>query len=62
MSESARSIGGSLALAAALVAALMGPARLRAMAAWWTGRSNALIRLWAAATAALGAFLFYAAS
>jgi hypothetical protein len=53
---------GIVSLLAALIAALLGPARLRAMAGRWAGRSSALIRLWAAATAALGAFLLYAAS
>jgi hypothetical protein len=53
---------GIVSLLAALVGVLMGPARLRAMASWWTGRSVALIRLWAVVTAALGAVLLYAVS
>ncbi len=51
---------GLLVLLSGLVGVLLGAARLRALARWWSKRPAAVVRLWAASVVGLGAFFVYA--
>lgn len=51
---------GVLSIITAVLAPLIGFARLRAFVDWWLARPPGLIRAWAAIAAALGVFLVYA--
>lgn len=52
---------GVLFVVAGISGFFMGVGRLRAMANWWSQRSNGVVRGWALMAVALGAVLVYAA-
>jgi multisubunit Na+/H+ antiporter MnhG subunit len=51
-----------IALLAAVALAIMGPARLDRLVAWWLSRSDGLLRVSALLAAVFGAFLVYVAT
>ena len=51
-----------IALLAAIALAIMGPARLDRLIAWWLSRSDGLLRVSALLVAVFGAFLVYVAT
>ena len=52
---------GILSLIAAAASAALGYERLRMFVQWWVDRPSGLVRAWAGAAIAFGAFLVYAA-
>jgi hypothetical protein len=53
---------GLLFLAGALLVPLLGEERIGRVAAWWTGRSAAMLRAWGVVVIGLGAFVAWLAA
>lgn len=51
---------GVIAIVAAVVLALLGPARFETFVRWWLGLPAAFTRIWAAVAVAFGGLLLYA--